>query len=132
MSKKQIHPLGAPNFSDCSFTSLLQRFDPSETRSDILNEIARINDSLPGNQINCYPVDSESGHLIHLDDCLSHVGEDCPYQNLDSLRSQLLDVKSVPFILARLFSDPQLVVGQNILRRVIYSSPYTTYFYLYE
>ena len=130
--EKQIHPLGAPNLSDCSFTSLLQRFDPDEARSDILNEVARINGSLPRNQFDCYPVDSEPGHFIHFDDCLSHVGEDCPYQILDSLERQLLDVERVPFVLARLFSNPQLAAGQNILRRLMDSSSYRTYFYLYE
>ncbi|KAJ5509687.1 hypothetical protein N7527_011830 [Penicillium freii] len=128
----KIHPLGAPNLGDYSFTSLLQRLDPNERRSDILNEIARINDSLPGNQFSCYAVDSKPGHFVHLEDCLAHVGEDCPYQKLDSLERQLFDVESVPFILARLFSDPQLAAGQDILGRAMDSSLYNTYFYLYE
>lgn len=88
---------------------------------------------MPINQFDCYPGSSEQP-FIHVEDCLAHVGENCPYENLESFARQLLDVENVPLVLARAFSNPELAAGQGLLRRDVhgYSNLPSTYSYLYE
>ncbi|OJJ42067.1 hypothetical protein ASPZODRAFT_29471 [Penicilliopsis zonata CBS 506.65] len=118
----KIHPLGYPDMVQRCFFSTVRRFEAYEERSKTLGDLELLRNALPGDDYPCYPSDgSESRYFIHLNDCLAHVGETCGYEDIDHLEGHLLDVENIPPILEKTFMNPELAVGQNLLKRDIFS-----------
>jgi hypothetical protein len=116
------------------FTSTLRRFEAHERRSTILEELKILKNALPDDEYPCYPSDgSELRNFIHQHDCLAHVGNACVYQDIDHLEGHLFDVEKIPSILEEVFAKPELAVGQNLLKRDVFSSEnFPDYIYQYE
>lgn len=59
--------------------------------------------------------------FIHKHDCLSHVGKACIYEDIDHLERHLIEVENIPSILEKVFAKSELAVGQNLLKRDVFS-----------
>lgn len=102
--------------------STLRRFEAYEQRLKILGELESLRNALPGDEYPCYPSDgSDLRHFIHLNDCLAHVGETCRYEDIDHLEEHLIDVENIPPILEKVFVNPEVAFGQNLLKRDVFS-----------
>ncbi|KAE8388154.1 hypothetical protein BDV23DRAFT_174101 [Aspergillus alliaceus] len=104
--QRQIHPLGYPDMVQKCFIATLRRFEACKQRSKFLGELESLRNLR---------------HFIHLNDCLAHVGETCRYEDIDHLGGHLIDIENIPSILEKVFVNPELAVGQNLLKRDIFS-----------
>lgn len=78
---------------------------------------------MPDNEFPCYPSEGTGlGQFNHQKDCSAPASGQCPYEDIDLLERKLLDVENVPLILGKTFREPGLAVGQNLLKRDVFTS----------